>query len=91
MASWREEYIEALKERDEREKAIYQRIDDQLIDACECFLLKSLVVVANVLKSPSFWTGQLHSKQRRQPILPRQTSRQKILHNPQTLAMGLFG
>ncbi|TVY24939.1 Autophagy protein [Lachnellula hyalina] len=33
MASWRNEYIQALHERDRREKASYQQVDDQLIEA----------------------------------------------------------
>ncbi|RDW94923.1 autophagy protein [Coleophoma crateriformis] len=33
MASWREEYIQALQERDKREEASYQRLDSGLIDA----------------------------------------------------------
>ena len=37
MASWRDEYIQALHERDRREKASYQQVDDQLIEACELF------------------------------------------------------
>lgn len=34
MSSWRDEYIQALHERDEREKASYQRVDAELIQAC---------------------------------------------------------
>ncbi|TVY84221.1 Autophagy protein, partial [Lachnellula suecica] len=33
MASWRDEYIQALHERDTRQKASYQQVDDQLIEA----------------------------------------------------------
>jgi len=33
MASWREEYIQALSDRDEREKASYERISDDFIEA----------------------------------------------------------
>ncbi|TVY54282.1 Autophagy protein 16 [Lachnellula cervina] len=33
MASWRNEYIQNLHERDRREKASYQQVDDQLIEA----------------------------------------------------------
>jgi hypothetical protein len=35
MASWRDEYIQALHERNKREKASYQQLDDQLIEACK--------------------------------------------------------
>jgi hypothetical protein len=35
MATWRDEYIQALHERDKREKASYQQLDDQLIEACK--------------------------------------------------------
>jgi hypothetical protein len=35
MPSWREEYMRALDERDGREKASYERISEDLIDACE--------------------------------------------------------
>jgi hypothetical protein len=35
MASWRDEYIQALKDRDDDGKASYQRIDDEFIEACE--------------------------------------------------------
>jgi hypothetical protein len=35
MPSWREEYAQALDERDEREKASYERISEDFIDACE--------------------------------------------------------
>lgn len=35
MASWRDEYTQALHERDKREKASYQQLDDQLIEACK--------------------------------------------------------
>lgn len=34
MASWRGEYLQALQDRDEREKASYQRVDVELIEAC---------------------------------------------------------
>ncbi|KAB8296125.1 hypothetical protein EYC80_008918 [Monilinia laxa] len=33
MTSWRDEYIKALQERDEREQASYQRLDPQFIEA----------------------------------------------------------
>ncbi|KAF8849866.1 autophagy protein [Acephala macrosclerotiorum] len=33
MTSWRDEYTQALRERDERERASYQRLDDELIAA----------------------------------------------------------
>jgi hypothetical protein len=33
--SWREEYMQALHERDKREKASYERLDDKFIEACE--------------------------------------------------------
>ncbi|KUJ22210.1 autophagy protein [Mollisia scopiformis] len=33
MASWRDEYVQALQERDQRERASYQRLDDDLIAA----------------------------------------------------------
>lgn len=33
MASWRDEYVQALHERDRREKASYQQLDDQFIEA----------------------------------------------------------
>jgi hypothetical protein len=35
MPSWREEYAQALDERDAREKASYERISEDFIDACE--------------------------------------------------------
>jgi len=38
MASWREEYMQALDLRDQREKAKYARISDDFIDACESLL-----------------------------------------------------
>jgi hypothetical protein len=34
MTSWREEYMSALDERDGREKASYERISEDFIDAC---------------------------------------------------------
>lgn len=37
MASWRDEYIQALRDRDEREKASYQRLDADLITACSYY------------------------------------------------------
>ena len=33
--SWREEYIQNLHERDEREKASYERLDNKFIAACK--------------------------------------------------------
>jgi len=39
MASWREEYIKSLSDRDEREKASYERISDEFIDACKYYKL----------------------------------------------------
>ena len=35
MASWREEYVQALYDRNVREKASYERISDDFIDACK--------------------------------------------------------
>lgn len=32
--SWREEYLQALQERDMREKASYERLDSKFIEAC---------------------------------------------------------
>ncbi|RDL39738.1 uncharacterized protein BP5553_04078 [Venustampulla echinocandica] len=46
MASWREEYIQALQERDEREKASYQRIDDELINAFADLLARTSALEA---------------------------------------------
>jgi len=34
MPSWREEYLAALDERDGRERASYERITEDFIDAC---------------------------------------------------------
>ena len=35
--SWREEYIQALNERDIREKASHERLDSKFIEACKPF------------------------------------------------------
>jgi hypothetical protein len=35
MRSWREEYMNALDERDQRERAGYDRISEDFIDACK--------------------------------------------------------
>jgi len=34
MGSWRDEYIKALSERDERERESYSRISEDFIDTC---------------------------------------------------------
>ena len=34
MTSWRDEYIQALQDRDQRERSDYQKVDDDLISAC---------------------------------------------------------
>jgi len=68
MASWREEYIEALKERDEREKAIYQRIDDQLIDAFTKLLDRTAALEAEKTANPS--SSDIAPKDPAQPSNP---------------------
>jgi hypothetical protein len=35
MSSWREEYVKSLNERDGREKASYERISPEFIEACK--------------------------------------------------------
>lgn len=35
MASWREEYIQALNDRDQREKASYEHLSNDFIDTCK--------------------------------------------------------
>lgn len=39
MVSWREEYMQALSERDEREKSTYQRITTDFIEACRYIII----------------------------------------------------
>ena len=34
MTSWRDDYIQALQDRDQRERSSYQKVDDDLIAAC---------------------------------------------------------
>jgi len=46
MASWREEYIQALYYRDEREKASYERISDDFIDAYTKLLDRTVALEA---------------------------------------------
>lgn len=45
--SWREEYIQALQERDKREKASYERLDNNFIGACEYLPSFTSYVLAN--------------------------------------------
>jgi hypothetical protein len=52
--SWREEYIQALHERDKREKASYERLDDKFIEACEHLPLFTFCVLVNVVKIQLF-------------------------------------
>ncbi|TVY18412.1 Autophagy protein 16 [Lachnellula arida] len=53
MASWRNEYIQNLHERDRREKASYQQVDDQLIEACELFSIP----LTRQQTPPAKWTS----------------------------------
>ncbi|KAF4626999.1 hypothetical protein G7Y89_g11157 [Cudoniella acicularis] len=46
MASWRDEYMQALLERDLREKASYDRIDDELVEAFTQLLARTAALEA---------------------------------------------
>ncbi|CZR57382.1 related to Autophagy protein 16 [Phialocephala subalpina] len=46
MTSWRDEYTQALRERDERERASYQRLDDDLIAAYTSLLERATALEA---------------------------------------------
>lgn len=49
--SWREEYVQALHERDKREKASYERLDNKFIEACvflPSFLISDLADLGKI-------------------------------------------
>ncbi|KAE8450979.1 hypothetical protein EG329_005419 [Mollisiaceae sp. DMI_Dod_QoI] len=46
MTSWRDDYIQALQERDQRERASYQRLDDELIAAYTSLLDRTAALEA---------------------------------------------
>lgn len=58
MASWRDEYIQALRDRDDREKATYQRIDEEYIEACDFLPNSSTILTTNKLwQTHTYWIG----------------------------------
>lgn len=66
MTSWRDEYIQALNERDERERAGYERIDEQLIDAYTKLLDRTAALEAE--KAANISTNQTFGEPTQSPL-----------------------
>jgi hypothetical protein len=89
MTSWRDEYIQALHDRDERERASYQRVDTELIQACKHFpsFSKKTMLIAHEVTHLLEHTAALEAEKAALPAVappPSNDSKKKATSTPPT-------